>query len=313
MAALRAWVAQQGGRGLVQAVFPSRTGGLAEGLAGALGCPWVVSLRGQDLDGDASHPERGLALRRALCQSQGALAVSRAHRAGALGLGAPRAWWSPNGVDLEAWRPRPRTPLWVEALGWAGPPQGPVVAFVGELRAKKDPATLMEAFARLHARDPGARFLSVGALRPEARAVLASWARRSPSAARAWHQLPWLPPEELASLLAWAQVAWHPSLADGLPNAALEACALGLPLLATPVGGLRDLLEGGPLAAWQVPVEAPAALAEATWRLARAPALRRRLGAEARVWVGRRFGPGAEVAAHLQAYAELLRGPVPRA
>ena len=79
-------------------------------------------------------------------------------------------------------------------------------------------------------------------------------------------------------LLAEADVFLLPSHAEGMPNAVLEAMAAGLPVVATPVGSLPEMLPGGVL----VPVGDPSAIAGALLGLLRDPERRRRLGEENR-------------------------------
>ena len=67
----------------------------------------------------------------------------------------------------------------------------------------------------------------------------------------------------------------QPSRTEGLPRSLIEAMAVGLPCLATPVGGVPDLLDADEL----VPVEDADALARAIDALGADPARRRRLAA----------------------------------
>jgi glycosyltransferase involved in cell wall biosynthesis len=63
--------------------------------------------------------------------------------------------------------------------------------------------------------------------------------------------LGWLPRDQIASFLQSLDVLVLPSYAEGLPNALLEAMAVGVPVVATPVGGVTDLIRqsgGGILA-----------------------------------------------------------------
>ncbi len=54
-----------------------------------------------------------------------------------------------------------------------------------------------------------------------------------------------VPPEEISEQLAVADVFCRPSLSEGLGNSFLEAMAAGLPVVATPVGGIPDFLIDG--------------------------------------------------------------------
>jgi len=68
---------------------------------------------------------------------------------------------------------------------------------------------------------------------------------------------------------------------EGLPNVLLEAMAHGRPVVATPVGGIPDLIQDD-VNGLLVPVGDPVALASVLTRLAADPALGVRLGAAAR-------------------------------
>jgi glycosyltransferase involved in cell wall biosynthesis len=54
--------------------------------------------------------------------------------------------------------------------------------------------------------------------------------------------LGWLPRDQVPSFLQSLNVLVLPSYAEGLPNALLEAMAVGVPVVATPVGGVTDLI-----------------------------------------------------------------------
>jgi glycosyltransferase involved in cell wall biosynthesis len=71
-----------------------------------------------------------------------------------------------------------------------------------------------------------------------------------------------------------------PSLAEGTPNSVIEAMAYGLPVIASNVGGIPDLLAGG--AGILIPPGDGRALGEAMQRLAADPSLRQRMGRAAR-------------------------------
>src|SRR3954469_6725425 len=69
-----------------------------------------------------------------------------------------------------------------------------------------------------------------------------------------------LPPERVHALVRGSDVSVLPSLTEGLPNAVMEARAQGVAVVATDVGGVRSLLEGG--AGIVVPPADPRRLAE---------------------------------------------------
>lgn len=86
-----------------------------------------------------------------------------------------------------------------------------------------------------------------------------------------------------------AQFAVLPSHEEGLPNAVLEAMTAGLPVVATAVGGVPEIIRDGKTGVL-VPPRDPRALAAAVARVATDPGLRIRLGQCARRDVIRRFG-----------------------
>ena len=90
---------------------------------------------------------------------------------------------------------------------------------------------------------------------------------------------------EKTQLLAEADCFVHPSHSEGMPNAILEAAAAGLPVIATAVGSVPELMHGDdgpePLAPLVAPRD-PAGLASAMQLLAADPVLRHRIGARLR-------------------------------
>ncbi len=189
----------------------------------------------------------------------------------AVGVPPERMVKIPNGVDLTEFAPvsddarlRLRNELDL-------PERAVIVLFVGRLVAYKGIYDLLEAWRRV--RDDDARLVIVGAT-PE----------RSLDAphgvlVREWADSP------LAYLSA-ADVFVHPSHADGMPNAVLEAMACGCAVIATEHGGTDGLLTGG-RDALLVGVRDPDALAAALERLITDADLRHRLAANARKSVGR--------------------------
>ena len=90
-----------------------------------------------------------------------------------------------------------------------------------------------------------------------------------------------VPNAELLALVRAAHTVVMPSTNEGLPISALEAMALERPLVASRVGGLQLLIEDN-VSGLLVPPGDPAALAEGIAKLMGEPALRERLGREAR-------------------------------
>lgn len=95
---------------------------------------------------------------------------------------------------------------------------------------------------------------------------------------------------DVAECLAAADIAVQPSRSEGLGTAVLEAGAAGLPVVATAIGGIPDIVVSGQTGLL-VPPEDARALAEAIVRLATDAELRHRLGSAARQRVAEHFSP----------------------
>jgi glycosyltransferase involved in cell wall biosynthesis len=82
---------------------------------------------------------------------------------------------------------------------------------------------------------------------------------------------------DVSDLLCAADFFVLPSFTEGLPLSVLEAMAHRLPVVATPVGGIPEIVADGE-SGLLVPVNEPEALANAIARLAQDPSLRYALG-----------------------------------
>jgi glycosyltransferase involved in cell wall biosynthesis len=112
--------------------------------------------------------------------------------------------------------------------------------------------------------------------------------------------------EDIASVYREVGMLVIPSRSEGLPTAALEAMAAGVPVVATAVGGLLELIVPGNTGLL-VPPENPTALAAAIGRLLDDPASRHRLAKAARDDARRRFSVSARVAQLHRLYVDLTR------
>ena len=113
---------------------------------------------------------------------------------------------------------------------------------------------------------------------------------------------------DIPDLLGAADFFVLPSLTEGLPLSVLEAMAQRLPVIATPVGGIPELVENhqhGLL----VPVGDAAALADAVTLLARDPATRQALGRRGQERVEREFSFDAMLSRYDELYQNLCLAP----
>jgi glycosyltransferase involved in cell wall biosynthesis len=200
-----------------------------------------------------------------------------------------------NGVDAEALRVAAREPLSV-ALP-AG--DGPLVGCIARLEKVKGVADFVDAAAAIAQQVPTARFVVAGSGSEEASLV----ARRDSALAQQFAFLGHVDP--IQPLAAALDVLVLPSLSEALGLVLLEAGALGVPVVATAVGGIPEVVEDG-VTGILVPPGQPDALADAVTRLLRDPERARAMGEAGRARVEREFTLERTIAGHLAVYESLL-------
>ena len=156
----------------------------------------------------------------------------------AAGIDEDRMVYIPNGIETE---PCQRTASIYEARAAIGLPlDAAVLGLVGRLSKEKQVDRLIAIFPQLLARVPHAHLLIVGD-GPE-RKALEHHAQQLGLGDRV-RMVGWQNP-----MTDWYQamdVLTLTSSTEGLPNVLLEGMAMGLPIAATNVGAIDDLLDGG--------------------------------------------------------------------
>jgi len=120
----------------------------------------------------------------------------------------------------------------------------------------------------------------------------------------------WLASRQLQEAYAKADIYCLPSYIEGVPMGVLEAMAFALPIVASPVGGIPDLVDDGVHGLFVPPGDVNA-LALALRRLIDNPVARESMGAACRQRVASRYAP-QQVGRQLdRLYHSLLRGNEP--
>jgi glycosyltransferase involved in cell wall biosynthesis len=227
------------------------------------------------------------------------IAVSDAVAGSLTSFPGPTPQVIPNGVTVDV---KPEQAMAARDELGLGPEQ-PLIVHVGNIRPHKGHSTLIAAAAELTRVKPAATIVSIGGekysgdlerIRTEAANkglgdALRFLGRR----------------EDALSFVAAADVYVNPADVEGLPVSILEAMALGIPVVATAVGGVPTVIqhdETGLL----VEARQPTALATAILDLLDDPRHARHLGNAGQMLVDRDFGLEAMVRSIEENYRQVL-------
>jgi len=216
------------------------------------------------------------------------IAVSEATRAFhiAQGVSAEKTTVLHNGVDLQLFRPRERLGgnlALRPKLDW--PADALVAGTIGQIILRKGQDVLARAAARL-ARDEDVsklHWIIVGqrhSSKPETVAYEQTIERTFAEAGLCHRVAFMVACSDVPTLLGEFDMLVHPARQEPLGRVLLEAAGAGLPIVATAVGGTREILTED--SAVLVPPDDEAVLADAMRRLATTPSLRVNLGKAAR-------------------------------
>jgi glycosyltransferase involved in cell wall biosynthesis len=222
------------------------------------------------------------------------VAVSEAVRDAAtvaLGIETERVRLIPNGIQLEKFNLRePRET------------SGPVIIQVGKLYEHKGQANALRAFKLVTGAIPEARlvFVGKGPLRQRLERLRADL-DLDEAVTFAGET------EDVAGALQSASVFWMPSVREGLPLACLEAMAMQLPVVASRVGGLNEVVVDGETG-YLVPPGDAEVLAGKTIEILLNSECAHAMGRSGRSRVERLFRLEDTVQRYLQAYEDLRDG-----
>jgi glycosyltransferase involved in cell wall biosynthesis len=182
----------------------------------------------------------------------------------------------PLGLDLE--------PLLALPPGSPVEPDDVVFGYVGRFVPIKNLPMLIEAFAAVNREAPRARLQLIGdgEAKPQLESMVRERGLEGTVEFRGWR-------EDLARVYQEINVLVLTSLNEGTPVAVIEAMAAGLPVIATDVGGVADVITHGRTGVLVTPGSADQ-LSSAMLALHRCSEERQRLGSAARMAVMERFG-----------------------
>jgi len=299
---------------ILQGYFLPQAGFVATYAGKYLNVPSVVSIRGNDIERAAFDPSRFSHVMYALQNTDVVTTNATELVKKAKAFIEREIILIPNGIDTEYFKPMERNDVLADALNLnhasAAVPGGeedalsniPVVGFVGELRAKKGLKTLLSAYAQVNKQHASA-LLIIGEVRQgEDKQAFDEFRISNPDSriiitGRISHN-------DLPAYYSLIDVFVHPSLRDGMPNAVLEAMACEKAVIATPVGGILDVLEDGKNGVI-VNVNDANMLAGKIHELLVNAEKRISLGKNAREIIVNRFTPAKELEANLEVYRKI--------
>ena len=176
-----------------------------------------------------------------------------------------------------------------------------IVAMIAQFIPRKGHRYLLQAIPGILVQRPQTRFmlLGQGPLLPEVRAHIASAGLSDRVQAPGFR-------DDLQRMLGCFDLVVHPAEMEGLGVALLQAAAAGVPVVASAVGGIPEIVRDG-VNGILVPPKDVAALTRAITQLLADPARARALGDHGRELARREFSIDAMVEGNLRVYRELLK------
>ena len=291
---------------LIHAYFLPMAGFVGTYAGKYLDIPSIVSIRGNDIERAAFDPSKFSHVMYAL-QHANAVTTNASELAKKAKSFIDRdIHIIPNGIDTERFKPMEKNSVLAEALGLVDEKKKEerkfVIGFVGELREKKGLVTLLSGYTQIKKTMP-VSLLIVGEVREgEDKKYFEEFKTANPqlNITVTGH----VPHKDLPAYYSLMDVFVHPSLRDGMPNAVLEAMACAKTVIATPVGGVLDVIEDEVNGLF-VNVNDANGLAEKIAEVLNQPEKREIIGRSAREVVLGQYTLEKELQANLQIYASL--------
>jgi glycosyltransferase involved in cell wall biosynthesis len=178
-----------------------------------------------------------------------------------------------------------------------------VITFVGRLIYAKGVQDLISAFSRIKDTAPEVKLLIAGD--GPYRANLENLARQTDCASSILF-LGQRNQNEVIEVLSATDIFVNPSYSEGLPTSVMEAASVGLPIIATDVGGTREIITTDKTGILVKPGDV-GQLAEELLRLRANAEIREKLGKNARILAERKFNWDKITAEYIKLYASLVK------
>jgi glycosyltransferase involved in cell wall biosynthesis len=207
----------------------------------------------------------------------------------------------PNAVDTDRFRKLPEARAAIRRELGLG--EEFVWLAVGRFEPAKDYPTMIAAFARLATVRPASRLLLVGqgSLRSEVEAMVRATGMEERVRFLGVRR-------DVPELMSAADAYLLSSAWEGMPVVLLEAAAAELPVVATRVGGVAEVVDDG-TTGLLVRSADPAVLAEAMEKMeSLTPEARLAMGASGRLLVEQRYGTGRVMDMWERLYSEVIAG-----
>lgn len=201
----------------------------AHSIAKSLKADFYLKVHGSDINMHASFPERAKQIVAMANQANGIISVSQdlSDKMVALGINKSLINVIYNGVNLDKFAPREQSIT------------DEYIVFIGNLKKEKGVVELLDAFNAIHQKYPSLKlkYVGNGEMLAHLKSLTVSYSiqNKVDFAGVKAHDL-------LPTILGQAKLLALPSYNEGVPNVVLESMACGVPVVATSVGGIPEVV-----------------------------------------------------------------------
>ena len=203
-----------------------------------LDIPLFTFLRGNDFDTSIFTPRKRSVLEDALASSKKVFAVS-SDKVDKTSKWLPEVEivHTPNGINLEEWQPAESERRFAKTWKEKHVKDRTCLGLIGQLKPKKGSLFLLESLMKTNIKDQ-VHLLLIGDLEEGIHEVLLE-------NEFSFTHKPFQDRYELLKYYLCCDALVIPSFYDGMPNVLLEAGGLGIPVIASDTGGMKDVISSG--------------------------------------------------------------------